>query len=406
MRILTALLALSVLAVSGWSAEPKLGGRLETMGAVNFHNRDNANDAFGEFRAVTSLDFYPADNWSVFLEAEARTDTEGYASGVIDDFSENGERWIINLREGYLTYRKGIFQLKAGKQIFDWSVTDTVSPSDNICPRDFTDLPEWERVGVPALDLQIGYETFFELVYVPIFTPSKLPQGNWERELPAGLSYGDLNMPNHGVGQFAACFGTTLSGFDLGASWYHGYSFSPAFDSLSLAEINYRYNREDVFAFSAAGEIGYGLMLRAEVGYFDQENDDDFVQYVLGVDRIWDSVLRPTDQLYLLVQYSGEIETNDVMPDRFRYSDFRRGFSDAVLARVEYTLSDSRKWKLACEGSYNFNDGDSYIQPSVAWQRGNIEVEAGVSIASGPEDSFWGGWENSDRAFIKATYHF
>ena len=406
MKKLTALLITILTGVSLSADTVSVGGRLETFGAVNFHDRDNANDGFGEFRAITSFDFASTENSSVYLEAEARIDSEDYASGMIDDFAEDDERWLLNLREAYISYRFEQSSVQIGKQIFDWSVTDIISPSDNINPRDFTDLAEWERIGVPAVSVQIGYETFLELVYVPVFTPSKMPQGNWERELPVGLSYGDLDMPNHGVGQFAVCFGTVVGSWDLGASWYHGYSFNPAVDSFAPPNINYRYNREDVFAVSAVGEIGFGLMMRAELGYFDQDDDDDFVQCVVGVDRVSNDLLRPTDQLYWLVQYVGEIETNDVLPDDFRYSDFRRGFNNSVITRVEYTFNDREVWKLACDASYNFSDRDSYVQPSVTWQGDNVEVEVGFNIASGPSDSFWGGWDDSDRVYLKATRYF
>lgn len=76
------------------------------------------------------------------------------------------------------------------------------------------------------------------------------------------------------------------------------------------------------------------------------------------------------------------------------------------MGKTKYGLDDSREWSLKLEGSYNSEKRDSYIQPAVAWKRGNMEVEAGWDIFSGASDSFFGGFKQNDRVFVKGRVMF
>jgi len=395
---------LGVITPLAFGDEPKFSGELRTFGAAYFEDRGSAEDLFGEVRFLPVVAWQTDYEWFLYVQGDFRLDSEGYASGVFDGVEDNG-RWIGNLRQAYAEYTEDLFKLRVGKQIFDWSVCDTISPNDNINPRDWVDVVEWERVGVPSINLRYGDSTFWELVYIPWSTPSKLPTGRWEYDLPSGLVSDGADSPDNDYDQFAVRAGTNISGWDLGASYYHGFSYNPAV-RMNLNLIVPTYIREDVFAISATGEIGAGLMLRSEVGYFRQYGDDDFVQFVIGADRFWNDVFRPTDEFYLLVQYVDEIEVDDISPASFRRYDFRRSFSRSIMARAQYTFDDTRQWSVKLEGSYNLEKGDSYVQPSISWRKNNFELEAGVGFASGPKDEFWGGWRENDRAFLKCTYHF
>jgi hypothetical protein len=126
----------------------------------------------------------------LYVEGDIRQDTAGLAHGYINDFTEHtGERWAVNVREGYGELNEKWLRVRTGKQIYDWSVTNTISPSDNISPRDWTDIIRSERIGVPSLDVRLGYDSYVQFVYIPLFSPSKLPVAGsrWERCLLPGL---------------------------------------------------------------------------------------------------------------------------------------------------------------------------------------------------------------------------
>ena len=68
------------------------------------------------------------------------------------------------------------FTLDAGKQFIRWGKADIVNPTDRFAPRDFINVVDAEFLAVTGIHgvVETGAETF-ELVWVPRFTPSRVP---------------------------------------------------------------------------------------------------------------------------------------------------------------------------------------------------------------------------------------
>jgi hypothetical protein len=296
-------------------------------------------------------------------------------------------------------------RLRAGKQIFDWSVTDTVSPSDNISPRDLSDPLEWERLGAPAVDLRLGRDSFVEVVYLPLFTSSRLPTGRWAPVLPPNVTLGEAET-DRSDWQAAARMGTVLEGCDIGLSAYKGKSYSPGFEVRqegSQVKAIPVFQDEAVYSLSGAKEIA-GYTMRVEIGYFDQDGADDFVQYVVGLDREWGQVFNPRDAFYILVQYANEILVQSDEANPGGNLDFRRIFDNALLYTVRYSFSEHVMVKV--RGSRGFSKGDSFLEPSLGWQQGAWELNAGLDLLSGPPETFFGGYSHNDRGFLRLIRRF
>jgi hypothetical protein len=216
-------------------------------------------------------------------------------------------------------------------------------------------------------------------------------------------------MVNSDSGQFAVRAGHVWNGFDLGVSFFTGYGYSPSFklETISATETGLVpvYRREEVLAVSLAKEIS-GYTLRSEIGYFNQDKEDDFVLGVIGIYREWGCIFNTVDSLYTLLQYANEMEPQDTDPVGFETIDFRRIFNNAILGKVTYSFDDSNTWKAKLTGVYNLNDHDSYIEPAVTWSKRDFNIEAGVDVMSGPRDTFFGGYSQNDRFFITMTYKF
>lgn len=276
-------------------------------------------------------------------------------------------------------------------------------------PRDWVDIVEWDRVAVPALDLRFGYDNFVQLLYLPWFTPSKLPISNsrWDRDLTLGLKFGEQQVLSRNNFQFAFRAGLVLKGFDIGLSFYEGHSYSPSFRLESISTTEFRlvpvYREEEVFSNYISKEI-LGFIFRSEIGFFSQEDEDNFVQFVLGVDREWSRFLKATDSFYILIQYVNEIETQTNSPVQFDTIDFRRSFNNSLMGRLKYSFDQESRLALKFEGSFNFSDQDYYFEPAVVLQKNNFQIEAGVGLLSGRQQTFWGGYEKNDRVFAKITY--
>lgn len=397
-----------------WGADIRFGSTIELFGAGYLKKKAEDKDTgntFGEIKFRPYITLMPSDNLLFYIKGDFRSDSANYSHGYMDGTGDT-ERWAASLREAYCEYAWKWLRFRVGKLIVNWSITDTVSPGDNINPRDWTDIIEWERIGVPAADLSMGYDTFIEFVYIPWFTPSIIPKAGWrwEREMPPGVILGDQEMPDRHNAQLAVRARSIVWNTDVTTSFYKGYSFSPSQDlepiSLTLMQATPVYRKEEVYALGLAREIWWKFMVRAEVGYFDQEDEDEFVQYVLGVDRIWDGVFTGADRLYALIQYANEVETENITPPEFNITDFRRSMHNAVMVKVKHAFSDEEGWALKLEGFYNLGDKDGYVEPAIAWQTNIWEVEAGVGIAFGPDKSFMGGYKDHDRFFLRLTCIF
>ncbi|MFA5029918.1 MAG: hypothetical protein WC518_04285 [Patescibacteria group bacterium] len=399
----TTILLLISLSLVAQGLEWKTGGQLELRGDGYFsHKSSEAEDAFAEMRLKPKVTAVFSKHFLIHAEGDLRLDSAGFAQGVFDD--STGHRPIVGARELYAETSWKWLRLRLGKQVFDWSVTDTVSPNDNICPRDLTDVIDWERMGVPAVDIRLGYDKYLELVYVPWFTPSRLPASErWGQALPNNLELGE---PENGHGQLALRAGCTIKGWDLGASFYDGLSYTPSFELKLPKQIIPTYREEQVIAISLATEISSGYNLRAEAGYFRQKNADDFLQCVVGVDHEWNKPFRKTDSLSVLLQYAFEVETRKETPDLFRAKDFRRGLDGALLYRIKYTPNDTGRWSVELSGSLNLEHGDAYFEPSLTWRKDDFEVKAGLGVPLGEKDTFMGQYRENPRCFAETAWKF
>jgi hypothetical protein len=395
-----------------WGADLRISGKIEAFIAGYLENKKGAEDALGGIRIKPRFILSGANDFLLYVEGDFRLDSAGFARGYMDDFLDReSRRKIFGIRETYVEYNKKWLRIRAGKQIYDWSVTDTASPNDNINPRDFIDIIQWERLGVPSLNARIGYDTFAEFVYVPWFTPSKLPipDSRWDQTFPPGIARGDSDLPRRGNGQFAARVGTTHKGFDLGMSFYKGFTYSPSvrldLASTSSFQLTPFYNKEEVYAISVAKGL-WGYNFRGEIGYFDQKEGDKFVQYVAGVDREWAEVFHQADSLYILLQYVNEIKTFSSHSIGSEFPDFRRIFNDCIMGRFTYAFDPRKRWDIRIRGIYNLHDHDWLIEPAITWRKGGFEIEAGVNIMGGPSGSFWGGHKENDRIYLKLTFSY
>ncbi len=382
----------------------KIEGSLETRIAGYTQKQAGAEDGYADVRFLPKITFTPSDKFLFYVEPEFILGTKGFVRPELDVVENSDRKPVIGLREAYGEYNHGMVRARIGNQLFgSWSATDTVTPMNNLNPRDLTDII-WRRdLAVPAVDLKIGGDTFLEAVVVPRFTPSKLPLTGtrWERDL-GGLQLADQELRDRGDAQYALRAGTITQGVSLSASYYKGY-----FSSYKLAGyvLTPNYRPEEVYAVSAAKGMG-GFNARVEAGYFNQDGDDKFIQYVVGADRQWTELFRSSDSLFVLAQYCGEEVTRANNPTGLDTIDFRRIFKNSVMAKTEYAPDENGPWRLRLETSYGLSEHGLYLQPSIGWRQDKYEVKTGVDLFAGPKESFFGGYRGNNRLFAVVTWNF
>ena len=157
-----ALLPAAVLADATFSGFVQQNAAFNTVGA----NPDDRQYKWLEERVRLQLDASEG-NWRLLLKGDAVYDHLGRG-----DQSE--------LREGYVDYSGGNWDLRVGRQVITWGLGDLVFVND-VFPKDhealFAGRPlEYLKRGVDAVKLGV-YPAFasFELVVAPEFRESRIP---------------------------------------------------------------------------------------------------------------------------------------------------------------------------------------------------------------------------------------
>jgi hypothetical protein len=375
-----------------------------------YDNKSNNNNYYSRARIRPKLNANLLQKFQLIAEGDFQCDTDGLATGIVDDYPENENLWSVRFTEFYIQYVNNNLQIDIGKKIYDWSLTDTISPSDNISPREWTELTNWERIGVPSLGIRLGSTSFIEFVYLPYFTPSKIQknQDRWAPSVPSNVSWSDTKLIQKQTDQFASRIGTTWNSFDLAITYFNGASTSPSYKitpDLNSALIEPKYFKEEVISITGAREI-MTCVARTEIGYFNQDGEEDFIQYVIGVDKDWPNLFIHGDSLYTMIQYCDEPWSDNTRQSNFSKSnDYRRLFNNSILGKIDYSFN-SEKINFIIDYSYNLNKFSNYIEPMIKFILNDTDIEIGLTIFQGDKNTFFGNLNDRDRIFLRLTQNF
>ncbi len=379
-------------------------------GEKNSLEKGNIKDYYWESEVIIPARL-SVENWKLLLEPKVLVDSEGISQG--GENPRDSQRAIVGVREAYLTFLQDKLKVCAGYQIADWSITDMVSPSDNLNPLDLTLIPDWKRRSVPLVTARYGYDTYLEVAYKPFFSPSFLPRYKWEKE-ETGIKFLE-QKGEEDKAQFAFRIGGILWSMDWQLSYYKGYTYSPYGEVENLPallsktkirpEIRPRYSEQQVGSIGLTADTVAGILIRTEGGYFSQDHGDNFYQYVVAMGKNWQNTFGFGDKFSFLLQFCDEklVEKDKkIVP----LMDFRRIFKDSFLVKSHYCFGRGSHWKVKIRGSYNLKDHDSFWEPALKWEGNHFSYEFGVQIVDGPEESFWGKYRNNDCIFFKSKIKF
>lgn len=238
----------------------------------------------------------------------------------------------------FLKIRKGRFDVTIGKQQLEFGPGFFRNPVNIFSSRDIID-PTYEKTGHKAIrgDVTIG-----------------------SRSLLTVFAASDDDLDD--IGDVGSAIRLTVpSGrFDISCmvaerEW--------VLSKYGIADS--RPQQRYLYGFDAVGEfLGVGLWLEAQ--YSDMQYDDDYYEWVAGVDYTFEN------QLYLMAEYyHGSRGNSD--PDEISLDDWMSYFNDEVLAvssdqlyvYSEYPAGDVLKIGLA--GLFSLNDQSSAFVPSVRY---------------------------------------
>ena len=196
------------------------------------------------------------------------------------------ERTGLELREAYLSYAKGNFDLRVGRQIVVWGVADALRITDCVSPFDYTEFlaQDYDDIRMPVNGLRAKYtrgSVTLEAVCNPVVDFFILPtdeRNPWAIRLPsAPLPYTtdlESGKPEKKIRnmEFGGRASVNLSGIDFSVSALRTWNKLPALcpalsgDGRTLY-INGQYRRMTMLGADCSLPVGQ-FVLRAEVAEY------------------------------------------------------------------------------------------------------------------------------------------
>lgn len=340
------------------------------------------------------------------------------------DFRErDARRPLATLHEAYAGWVSEKWEVSLGKKVYNWGVADAYNPLDDLNPRDYLDVPTSDRIGVPSLSVfRFGEKFDTEVVWTPFFTPSRVPlpgmDNRWLGSLDVaqfdftGRSLPDDQLEN-GQGGVRLTSSSLIDGWDFALTWFRGRQSAGVFrgDSVEnriVTSLEYPRYQEIGASFSTVlGDWqvhGEGAWHKTDQKFMD----DDYLEYVVGVNRTFSEAPIPfVDEWILTLEYAGQEVTRPLADGSsfFGSRSFARPFQDAIATTLTLAIADETDVEIG--GAYDFADSGSIIQVSLIHEiSNNLEFRMGTDIFSGPQNSFFGKWGDNDRFFLTLSFTY
>lgn len=354
--------------------------------------------------------------WADFIEASARVKADLVHDAVAGAFD-------VDLREAYVAYTVGAFDVRLGRQIVTWGVGDLLFIND-VFPKDFVSFfagrpLEHLKVGVDALRTRYSSSLLnAELVVIPLFEPGNLPTA--ERFV---LFDPFAAVPARQEERPPATFGNTelalrlyrqLGGFDVSVYAYRGFWRTPGLRPDTPAaptRVTVFFPALSVYGLSAQGHA-LGGVVSLEAGYYrsrDDEAGDDpaipnsQVRFLVGYQKqLW-------PDFTLGMQYYGEVMEDHGTYRRTLPPGFpvQQAYRDLVTLRLTQLLQH-QTWTLALFAFASPTDKDFLVQPAVAYKLSDrLSLTVGANLFGGAEETtFFGQFDANDNVYVAVRFDF
>ena len=413
-RILSAWTTAVVLSTTTAAAQP-ISYRGFIDGRATVFPQDAVNDTVnvvGDGLARLEVSATPAEWLRVAggLDARANSHDQVEDSWRVD-FADRGElRPRLSVRRLVATLHRGPLTADLGKQFIRWGKADVVTPTDRFAPRDFLNVIDADFLAVRGARAVIeeGSHTF-DVVWVPWFTPSRVPllDQRWT-PVPPGVTLvlEDTVFPDRS--QVGVRWGHTAGPLESSLSFYDGVNHLPTVEqpdfSLALpppggplvVPVNRLYQRMRMWGGDAAMPTRW-FTVKGEAGFFTSPDKiaDEYVLYVVQLER-------QTGEWLLIGGYVGEVVTEDRRSVTFAPD---RGLAKTIVGRASYTIDVNRS--MAIEGSVRQNGDGSYIKGEYSQARGqHWRATVSAALIRGEPDDFLGQYRLNSNIGLALRYSF
>jgi hypothetical protein len=210
---------------------------------------------------------------------------------------------------------------------------------------------------------------------------------------------------------FSRIKGSTGS-WDWFASWYGGQAFWPVVRvelEGNTIVITQEFPFVDNFSAGASTTVGdFTFHLEGLYNITRGGRDDDYINWMTGV--LWANPEVATalhlHRLSLAVEYANEIMVHE--QDRFGYfvsSETARLGRNDLFANLSLDITD--KWNISLFTNLMIDENDLFSRISTAFQyTENLRLEAALEIFDGDDVTYYGYWDENDRAVLTMTYSY
>ena len=384
-------------------------------GSVFVFPQDAPNDStnlIGDFlvREEVVLKVRPWIQFSAGADLRANSHEQVDDDWGVDLGDRGARRPRASIRRLTATLTRGPFTVDIGKQFIRWGKADIVNPTDRFAPRDFLNVVDAEFLAVAGVRgvVQIGDDTV-DLVWVPRFTPSRLPlvDQRWTvvPDTAPGLQLVDGGAAYPDGAQAGARWSHIGAGFEYSLSFYNGFNHLPSIradfapvvpgNPPSIVVTRY-YPAIRTYGADAALPTRW-FTLKGEAAYFTSGDTaaDEYVLYVIQLER-------QTGEWIIVGGYAGEAVTTqrsafDFAPDR--------GMTRSIVGRASYTIDPARS--IALETAVRQSGDGAYARAEYSQARGQHwrATVSGVVVA-GHSDDFLGQYRRNSHVKVALRYSF
>ena len=388
------------------SAEVTLSGFIQQNTAFNTagQNPDGRHYKWLEERAQIKLDAAEGD-WRLLAKGDLAYDHLGR-----QDESE--------LREGYIDYAGGNWDLRLGRQVITWGLGDLVFVND-FFPKDhealFAGRPlEYLKRGVDAVKLG-AYPEFasFELVLAPNFRESRTPDAGrfWLYDPMPTVVNRETVKPKEG--DVALRVYRDIAGYDAAIYLHRGFQRTPSMrpdNMTATTKITYFYPKLSIYGASLSGRAGEGV-LSLEAAYYDSRED-----------RAGNDFAVPNSQMRLLAAY--QIQPKEDLSLGLQYYAEHMYDYDAYLAALPTSFPADKRWshavtarltqfflhqtlRFSAYASYNASNGDRFVNPELRYSfTDKVWGALGANLFGGKPWGQFGQLSRDDHLYLQVRYEF
>ena len=404
----------------------KVGGFFDALGAYTYAEPEHWSRGVGRLQLNASGKMSDSVDWK--LGGRADIDIVYLSSDFYPDRVKQDQRARFFHGENFVHVSAGDWDVRVGSQQIVWGEVIGLFFADVVSARDLREflLPSFDIIRIPQWAARAEYtsgDSHLELVFIPIpvfdeigkpgsdFFPARLPS-----PLPDNVSalFRDPIKPSHGLehSNYGIRANTLVGGWDIAGFYYRSMSASPTFYRVATGDpaqpvvFEPRYDR----IWQAGGTLSQAFdqfVLRGEAVYAHGQG------YAVTDPAVADGVVK-RNTLDAIVSLDFPLPRDT----RLNVQAFTRKFfgggvgdiavkSDGFGASVFISTKLSSAWEPQLLWIQSFHDGGGLVRPRINWYPArNYSLGFGFDIFTGPDDGFFGRYNNRDRAYAELRYDF